>query len=57
MQVEVVGKKCLDVHCWNAQSVSNKTLTIYDYILDKDVYVLIITESWLAEEDPVILGE
>jgi hypothetical protein len=50
-------KKLLDIHCWNAQSIGNKTTTIHDYLLDKDIYVLVITETWRREEDPVIIGE
>ena len=37
--------------------MGNKTITIYDYILDKNVDVMIITESWLGDDDPVIIGE
>ena len=47
----------LDIHYWNAQSIGNKTTTVYDYLLDKDVDVFVITETWLGEEEPVIIGE
>jgi hypothetical protein len=35
----------------------NKTVKIYDFILDSDVDILVITESWLGEDDPVVIGE
>ena len=45
----------MNVHYWNAQSIGNKTTTICDYLLDKDVDILVITETWLAEDDPVTI--
>ncbi len=57
VKIKCTGKQCLDIHYWNAQSVSKKTTTIFDYILDKDVDILVITETWLGEDDPVITGE
>tara|TARA_B110000881_G_scaffold40031_1_gene32496 strand:+ start:158 stop:3112 length:2955 start_codon:yes stop_codon:yes gene_type:complete len=47
----------MNVHYWNAQSIGNKTTTICEYLLDKDVDILVITETWLAEDDPVTIGE
>ena len=52
-----IGKKYLAISFWNAQSIGNKTQTIEDYILYTDLDILVITESWLGEEDPVIIGE
>ena len=47
----------LDIHYWNAQSIGNKTISVYEYLLDKDVDVFVITETWQGEEEPVIIGE
>ena len=47
----------LDIHYWNAQSIGNKTTTVYGYLFDKDVDVFVITETWLGEEEPLIIGE
>ena len=55
--IQLTGKKHLDINLWNARSICNKTLTMHDYILESDVDILVITESWLAEEDPVVIGE
>jgi hypothetical protein len=57
VKIKCHGKRNLDVHYWNAQSLGNKTTTINDYLLEKDIDLLVITETWLAEEDPVIIGE
>ena len=40
---------CLNVCLWNAQSVRNKSLYICDYILEHDLDIMIITESWIKE--------
>lgn len=50
-------KQCLDVHCWNARSLNEKSIFVHDYLLDKDIDILVITETWLGVEDPVIIGE
>ena len=42
---------------WNARSVREKTYSIHDFILDKDADIFVITETWLAEVDPVVIGE
>ncbi len=47
----------LTVHLWNARSVRNKTIAIIDDIIDNDIDLFIITETWLAEDDPVVIGE
>ena len=41
----------------NAQSAKQKTDVIVDYILDKDLDLLVITELWLYSHDTVELGE
>ena len=42
---------------WNARSVRNKSLQICDYVLNKDVDLMLFTETWLAEDDNVVIGE
>ena len=37
----------LSICCLNAQSVNNKVLSIVDYVIEKDIDVLGITETWL----------
>ena len=41
----------------NARSVRNKTDEIVQYILEKNIDVCIITETWLKNDDNVIIGE
>ena len=47
----------LDVRLWNARSTRNKTMSIADFVLDCDIDILFITETWLALDDPVVIGE
>ncbi len=47
----------LNVHIWNARSLRNKTYLTCDYIIENDVDVMIITESWLKSDELVIIGE
>ncbi|XP_072020238.1 uncharacterized protein [Amphiura filiformis] len=42
---------------WNARSARKKTIAITDNIIANDIDIFIITESWLAENDPVVIGE
>ena len=42
---------------FNAQSARNKTLDIVDYIIDKQIELCLITESWLRSDDSVVKGE
>ena len=48
---------CLNVCLWNTQSVRNKLLYICDYILEHDLDIMIITESWIKENELVVIGE
>jgi len=48
--------KC-SVKLWNAHSVCNKTTSISDFVIDHDVDILCITETWLSTNDTVIIGE
>ena len=42
---------------FNAQSVGNKTLSISDYIIDNNIDLCIITESWIKSDDHVKIAE
>ena len=42
---------------WNARSTRNKTLSVYDFVLENNIDILFVTETWLCEDDPVIIGE
>ena len=35
----------------------NKTTSIADFVIDHDVDILFITETWLAHDDSVVIGE
>ena len=41
----------------NAQSCRNKTNAIRDYIVENDIDVCAITESWITSEDDAIMAE
>ena len=41
----------LTVYCWNANRVRNKTITLVNHVIEYDVDIIIITETWLAEDD------
>ena len=45
------------VHCWNANRIRNKTITLVDHVIEYDVDIMVITETWLAEDDSVVIGE
>ena len=47
----------LNVYLWNANSVRNKTNILFDYILEHDVDIMCITESWLRHNDSVVISE
>jgi exonuclease III len=42
---------------WNATSMRNKTDTLCDYILDKDIDIMCICESWAKSDDSVVISE
>ncbi|XP_063968256.1 uncharacterized protein LOC135157233 [Lytechinus pictus] len=46
-------KACL----WNSQSVRNKSVLLCDLIIDNDFDIAFLTETWLQQDDRVILGE
>ena len=47
----------LNVHTWNANSLRNKCDILVDYILENDVDIMFLTETWLADNDTVVAGE
>jgi hypothetical protein len=49
---------CLNVCHWNAQSIRNKTTTCSELIIDHNVDLMFLTETWLgADSDQVVIGE
>ncbi|XP_072041380.1 uncharacterized protein [Amphiura filiformis] len=42
---------------WNPRSIRNKTTTCNDYISEHDVDAIFLVETWLATNDPVVIGE
>ena len=62
--METVGKNNFDANAklftfglWNAQSARNKTSDINDYIMEHDLDVYLITESWLFKDDHKVIGD
>ncbi len=51
------GLKLSTFACFNAQSVKNKTHALKDYILDKNIQLCAITESWLKPQNDLEMGE
>eukprot|EP00057_Strongylocentrotus_purpuratus_P002063 XP_003723768.1 PREDICTED: RNA-directed DNA polymerase from mobile element jockey-like [Strongylocentrotus purpuratus] len=47
----------LNVHLWNCNSVRNKTSLLFDHIIDNNVDIMFLTETWLRAEDPVVINE
>ncbi len=46
-----VGRPCvakLNVHCINVRSVKNKTVSVSDLVISRDVDMLALTETWLG---------
>ena len=37
--------------------MGNKTDKLCDYVSDRDIDVLCLTETWLRPQDPVVIGE
>jgi hypothetical protein len=51
-------KPAVSVCLLNAQSVRNKTTSLSDYVIDQDIDVMPLTETWLKpdNEDQVVIG-
>ena len=49
--------KPLRVHTWNARSIGNKTDILSEHVLEYDVDIMFINETWLDVNDSVIIGE
>ena len=49
--------KYLNARLWNAQSLRNKTITVSDYLIQENVDIMFITETWLNINDSVVIGE
>jgi len=49
--------KPMDFYLFNARSVRNKTLSIKDMIVERDIDCLAITETWLRSDDNNILQD
>ena len=47
----------LSVCVWNSHSIRNKTAILCDYVLDKDIDVTFLTETWLYPDDHAVIGE
>ncbi|XP_072046797.1 uncharacterized protein [Amphiura filiformis] len=47
----------LDICLWNAWSVRNKTALLSDYTTENDIDVFFLTETWLYDDENVIIGE
>jgi hypothetical protein len=47
----------LTVHSWNAQSIGNKTAILVDHVLENDIDLMFLSETWLFPTDTVIIGE
>ena len=41
----------------DARSVRKKTIAISENIIENDVDLFVVTETWLTEEDPFVIGE
>jgi hypothetical protein len=50
-------KTQLNVCLWNIQSLRYKTVQFSEYVLEHDIDIMIVTESWLRNDDHVIIGE
>jgi exonuclease III len=50
-------EKYLNVRLWNAQSLRNRTITVSDYLIQENVDIMFVTETWLNINDSVVIGE
>jgi exonuclease III len=47
----------MNLSVWNAQSVGNKTEVICTYVIEHDIDILCLTETWMHQDDPVVINE
>ena len=45
-----------NVYLLNAQSIGNKIADINELIMEKNIDILALTETWLSEDDTVIIS-
>ena len=51
------GNLNLNIATINCESCNNKAAMIADYILEQDLDICCLTETWLNADDPVTIGE
>ncbi|XP_071510967.1 uncharacterized protein [Diadema antillarum] len=47
----------LNVQLWNCNSVRNKTNFLLEHVIDSNVDIMFLTETWLLSVDPVVIDE
>jgi exonuclease III len=47
----------LKIGFWNARSLKNKTSLVTDYMMEHDIDIYLLAESWLKDEDEFEIGE
>ena len=47
----------INVYYTNARSVCNKAHSFYEFIVSNDVDIMIITETWIASIDDIVIGQ
>lgn len=47
----------ITLHLWNARSVRNKTVGLFDHIVENDVDMMVITEKWLSKNESAVIQE
>ena len=52
-----VSTKTFNLSLWNSQSVGNKTTELCEYVTNRDIDVLCLTETWMHHDDQVVIGE
>lgn len=46
-----------DIRLWNARSIRKRSLTLNSYVTQYNIDVFFVVETWLAVDDPVVIGE
>lgn len=47
----------LSICVWNDHSVHNKSTMLLEYVLDHNIDAILTTETWLYDDDHVVIGE